>query len=153
MQSRTEITRPTSHMLGHIYFWTFFADLFTKMNLSHISSALALICHTYMWKWSDMFNDRPLFISLFNVFLHRFYKFGICHFWGINVNIDNFLYLFHCFIAFTVIGLDPCLLIFAFGTVRLFFLVFRWCSWVFRVKKLMKFSGKLFFSWSYTNCL
>ena len=42
-------------------------------------------------------------------------------------------------------------MLFLFGKINLFFLVLCLCNWVFRVKKLLKVSGRLFFSWSWAN--
>ena len=44
--------------------------------------------------------------------------------------------LFHCFIDFSVIQLDPHVMVITFGTVCLFSVVLCWFGWVCRVKRV-----------------
>ena len=51
-----------------------------------------------------------------------------------------------------MVEFDPYIVVFTFGTVSLLPLVLWWCSWVFKVKKSLKFSGSFFrrySSWLY----
>lgn len=56
----------------------------------------------------------------------------------------KFCISFHWFLVFSVIEIESQLVVFTFGKISLFFLVFYLCNLV--LKKLQKVSGRLFFS-------